>query len=231
MCCLIDEPLEDTRGRYKTFWGANTFQVSICSVITSCPGGGFPCCIWFSGSSIPGLCGIAQYFLRRKVLKNDLSKYTCFQGYYNYLPCVKSGSCGESQYPEILLCFESMCCSSFAMSASRMYVMEMHDISSDPCDYRLIRLNNGLQMFSCFCDLLSIFHERIAELARIIDCVADVAYICVSGCITVQVSHEVDHQNSLKNSNSSDVTSETYTPVIPVYTGSTRAPFAEVVAY
>ena len=52
------------------------------------------------------------------------------------------------------------------MSASRNYVMEKYDLSSDPCDYRLIRINNCLQMLACVCNILAIFIAEIRELAR-----------------------------------------------------------------
>jgi hypothetical protein len=198
MCCCIlsDEPTEDSRGRYKTFSGPNQFRVSMMDTLSPFqPSCGFSCCLWFSGQCFPGLCGCTQYLLRRKVLNDSLSNYVCCQGYYDN-ECFKSGSCGEQECPSLCLCIEAHCCSSCALSASRIYVIEKYDLSSDPCDYRLIRINNCLQILSCFCDLLSIFAEQLRELARIIDCVADVFYICVSGCMTVQVAHEVDYQNN-----------------------------------
>jgi hypothetical protein len=56
-------------------------------------------------------------------------------------------------------------CNCFAISASRMYIMEKYDLSSDPCDYRLIRINNCLQVFSCVCSVLAIFIDELREVA------------------------------------------------------------------
>lgn len=60
------------------------------------------------------------------------------EGYFNN-GCFTSGTCGESSCPELCLFIESCCCNCFAVSATRIYVMEKYDLSSDPCDYRLIR--------------------------------------------------------------------------------------------
>jgi hypothetical protein len=46
-----------------------------------------------------------------------------------------------------------------------MYIMEKYDLSSDPCDYRLIRINNCLQVFSCVCSVLAIFIDELREVA------------------------------------------------------------------
>lgn len=70
--------------------------------------------------------------------------------------------------------------------------MEKYDLSSDPCDYRLIRINNCLQVFACICHILAIFDENLRQIAQIIDCVADIFYYCLSGCMTAQVRHMND---------------------------------------
>lgn len=71
-----------------------------------------------------------------------------------------------------------------------MYVMDKYQLSSDPCDYRLIRLNNCLQMLSCACDLLACAFDNgnLRQLAVLIDHLADLMYHCVSSCMTAQVS-------------------------------------------
>jgi len=47
-----------------------------------------------------------------------------------------------------------------------MYVMEKYDLSSDPCDYRLIRINNCLQAAACICDILAIFIAELRQLSK-----------------------------------------------------------------
>lgn len=80
--------------------------------------------------------------------------------------CFKAGSCGEQNCPDLCLCCEACICNFAAISASRMYVMEKYDLTSDPCDYRLIRINNCLQITACICDIMAIFIKDLRELAR-----------------------------------------------------------------
>lgn len=44
--------------------------------------------------------------------------------------------------------------------------MERYDLSSDPCDYRLIRISNCLQIMACICNLLAIFISDLRNLAQ-----------------------------------------------------------------
>ena len=133
---------------------------------------GIKSCGWFCGQFIPVTCGCTQWLLRRKVLDYDMTKYSCFQGYFNVCCCCKAGSCGEQNCPELCLCFESCCCNFVAISASRIYVMEKYDLQSDPCDYRLIRISNCLQILACVFAILAIFIAELREAARIIDWIA-----------------------------------------------------------
>lgn len=75
--------------------------------------------------------------------------------------------------------------------------MEKYDLQSDPCDYRLIRINNCLQILSCLCDILAIIDGSFREIARIVDHIADLFYHAISGCMTAQTAFEMDYQNSL----------------------------------
>eukprot|EP01035_Chromulina_nebulosa_P029724 gene29724-39421_t len=178
MCCIISgEPVQDPKGRLKTFNGPAKFQVSMMDALW-CPDG-YKSFGWFCGQFFTPTCGVTQYLLRKKILNDDMTKYSCFQGYFNFC-CIKAGSCGESSSPDLCLFCESCFCNFAAMSASRMYVMEKYDLQSDPCDYRLIRINNCLQIIACFCDILAIFIGGLNEIARIIDHMADVFYHCVS---------------------------------------------------
>lgn len=87
-------------------------------------------------------------------------------------------------------------CNCVAVSASRIYVMEKYNLASDPCDYRLMRINNCIQLLACFCDIAAIFDRNLRDCARIVDCVADVSYHIMSGCMTAQVAYEMDYQTS-----------------------------------
>jgi len=148
---------------------------------------------WFLGQFIPITCGCAQCFLRRKVLEGDMTKYSCFQGYFDCC-CIKAGSCGEQNCPTFCAFVEGCLCNCLAVSANRAYVMEKYDLASDPCDYRLIRINNFLQALACVCNILAIFIDELRELAWIINRIADIFYQCVTGCMTAQVAYEMDFQ-------------------------------------
>jgi hypothetical protein len=72
-----------------------------------------------------------------------------------------------------------------------MYVMERYQLQSDPCDYRLIRINNCIQILACVCNILAIFIDDLRLLAQIINHAADLMYQCISGCMTAQVRHAI----------------------------------------
>ena len=116
-----------------------------------------------------------------------MSRYVCCQGYINCC-CFKAGSLGESSCPDLCLCLEAFLCNGCAVSASRLYVMDKYQLSSDPCDYRIIRFNNCIQLLACICDILAIFFEDLRQIACILDRIADLVYHTVSGCMTAQVS-------------------------------------------
>lgn len=108
------------------------------------------------------------------------------EGYYNC--CDSACSCGEQNCPSLCLCIESFLCNSCAVSASRMYVMERYELQSDPCDYRLIRINNCIQILACVCNVLAIFIDALRPLANLLNYFADLMYHCISGCMTAQVT-------------------------------------------
>lgn len=74
--------------------------------------------------------------------------------------------------------------------------MEKYQLTADPCDYRLIWCTNMLMMISCMFNLIGVLVKEAREIARVIDFIADVVYHVVSGCMTAQVSVEVDYQAS-----------------------------------
>jgi len=146
---------------------------------------------WFCFQCMGCSSCCTQYALRRKVLDDDMTKYQCCQGYINCC-CFKAGMCGEENCPDLCLCIESCLCNGFAVSASRMYIMDKYQLSSDPCDYRLIRINNCLQIIACICNILAAIHDAFSLAAQIVDRIADLVYHIVSGCMTAQVAHEVN---------------------------------------
>mmetsp|Transcript_1148 Transcript_1148/g.1870 ORF Transcript_1148/g.1870 Transcript_1148/m.1870 type:complete len:215 (-) Transcript_1148:130-774(-) len=195
MCCISGEPIDDTNGRLKTHTSDTKFQVDMMNApcVDSWKSWG-----WCCGQFFPCTCGITQYLLRKKILHNDMTKFSCFQGYFDVC-CIKAGTCGESSAPDFCLFCEGCVCNCVAISASRHYVMEKYDLSSDACDYRLIRINNFLQALACFCSILALFMFEFQECARLMNLIADIFYHTISGCMTAQVAHEQNYQDSIEN--------------------------------
>jgi hypothetical protein len=72
-----------------------------------------------------------------------------------------------------------------------MYVMDYKNLQSDPCDRRLIRCNNCLQIVACICNILAIFIAELRQLAQLLRCVADITYCTISSCMAAQVNFEI----------------------------------------
>lgn len=142
---------------------------------------------WFCGQCFPLTCGITQYLLRRKVLGGDMSKYICCQGYVNCCCFGPDKALGEGNCPDLCLCLEAHILNSCAVSFSRIYVMDKYQLSSDPCDYRLIRINNCIICASIICDILGRIYGPFGLIASILDLISEIVYHIVSGCMTAQV--------------------------------------------
>jgi hypothetical protein len=152
-------------------------------------------CFWFTCQFFPATFVCTQMMLRNKFLEGDMSKYMCFQGVFGEkFCCVSAGNCGEKDCPQLCLFCESLCCNACALSATRIATMQKYDLRSDPCDYRLIYINNALQCLSLICDVLAIINGAFQQLANIIDLIAELFYHTISGCMTAQVAHELNYQ-------------------------------------
>lgn len=181
--CISDKPLDDDpRKDYTTKW-----QVDMGQAPLEAPG-------TFLFSII--CCPCAQYSLRKRALGGTLDEYTCCQSYFS-LCCCEPGNMGEKSNPELCLCLETCCCLSCAVSATRMYIMDKYNLHSDPCDNRIIRFNNFMQLLSCVISLLSICIGELRDAAVAIEVIARVVFLCTVGCMTVQQNKELDYQASL----------------------------------
>ena len=137
---------------------------------------------------------------RLEALEHDVSKYRCCQGYMDgACCCFKSGMCCEETCPYPCLCIESFCCLGPAMSSTRIYVMDMYELTSDPCDRRIIRLTNCLMILSCICDIAAIFQPDFREWAHILRMIADLVFYSTMGCMVGQVRHELFYQRANGN--------------------------------
>ncbi|KAJ1636735.1 hypothetical protein T492DRAFT_364202 [Pavlovales sp. CCMP2436] len=85
--------------------------------------------LWCIPTCLLPCCG-AQYFVRRRVLGGDMSRYKLFQGRHDGPHCLArcspslpftllAGTHGEAQCPHAFLCAESCLCSVCAFYASR----------------------------------------------------------------------------------------------------------------
>lgn len=131
VCCLLcfsGDPIPDDEKSNRQ----GRFQISLMDAVCK----GQPCCI---GSCFCPCC--AAYSARYEILDHDMTKYECCQGYIECC-CFKGGACGEHSCPELCLCLEATLCLGPSMSTSRIYLMDKHGLGYDPCDNRLIRLNN-----------------------------------------------------------------------------------------
>ena len=133
-----------------------------------------------------------------------MSKYVCCQGYV-VCPCnccrmcFHPGSCGERSCPRLCLCVESCCFNGFAVSTNRLHIQQKYNLSSDPCDYRMMVFNNWLQLLSCVLDIFALVsnNNSIRDLAMILDWISDIVYFSISGCMTAQAAVELDYQQNL----------------------------------
>jgi len=151
------------------------------------------CCLY------GGLCPVcATYQMRVRALRGDMTKYSCCQGYFN-MCCINAGQMGESSSPECCLCLEACCCTSCAVSANRFYIMDEYSLVSDPCDNRIIRFNNCVQLLDCIVSILAIFVSELRDAADVLDCIAKCVYFTTVGCMTAQQHRELKFRENQGN--------------------------------
>lgn len=175
LCLFDDSPVEG-----KTRTGQNQFKTGMKDA---------PCndplfCI-FSCLCMP----CSNCFLRYKAIDENMDNYICCQGHYD-CNCFKAGSIGDQGNP-CCLAIEGLCCSSCAVSATRMHLMDKYDLSSDPCDNQIIRFNNFMQMLACICEILACIEPAFRDLADIIGCIADLVFIATASCMNAQGHYEI----------------------------------------
>ena len=129
-----------------------------------------------------------NYTLRQRAIE-DMNNYICCQGYANFM-CFKAGTVGD-QGNSCCLCIESVCCAGLASSSTRQFVMDKYDLGSDPCDRKIIMCSNFMQMLACVCQILAIFVAECRDVANLVDCLADMVFLTVMGCMNAQVDLEL----------------------------------------
>lgn len=143
---------------------------------------GFCCAAWFP-------CCFSMH-LRTVALQGDMTKYSCCQGYFCDRCCAPCNDMAQN-CPSFCLCIEAFVFHSCAISATRIYVQEERQITTDPCDNRLIRFNNCVQLLACIFHLFANHNEICNLLATIFDFASDVVYCTIQACMQAQTHHEL----------------------------------------
>lgn len=203
MICCIDagEPVTeaDLKGsvnqKYAPYLNnPDKFQVNMCE---ACPKNPLKCCL--GGCPITCLCTAVH--LRYTVL-NHVNKdsewrdYSCCQSMYGSVCCFKPGEMGEKNCPAFCMTCEACCCPGMAISASRFTMMEKYRLQTDPCDIRIIRINNCLQCLTCVAQVVDcIVHNEVTQqVETCLECISNLVFYSTLGCMTAQVYTEIDHR-------------------------------------
>jgi hypothetical protein len=72
-----------------------------------------------------------------------------------------------------------------------MYMMDTRDILPDPCDNRLIRFNNCIQLLACVCEIAAMFDKGLKDFVAILDLVADCTFCLMAACMHAQTDLEL----------------------------------------
>ncbi len=194
VCCLLLFSDDEVEGD-KRAGLSNQFQISMMeSGVTGCKGQPL-CC----AAMILPQC--TAFYARYSVLGEDCSKYRCCQGYLDGFccGCWKSGMVCESACPCPCMFLESFLCLGFAVSSTRLYVMDSYELTSDPCDRRMIRFTNCLYLLSCICHILSMLDDSFSQLACILDRISDIVFLMTTSCMTSQTLYEYTYQQQRQN--------------------------------
>eukprot|EP00041_Stephanoeca_diplocostata_P036226 m.1310593 g.1310593 ORF g.1310593 m.1310593 type:complete len:227 (+) comp24826_c0_seq7:265-945(+) len=182
MCCLDGSPHEDDpRSAYQQYgrqWETDMMHAG---------------CNNFSGCCIAMFCPPCfACHLRAQAIQGDWNKWKCCQGYICPGCCSCCDDIGHNNdCQKLCLCLEVMFFEPCAISATRIYVQEERQITTDPCDNRLIRFNNIVQLLSVICDILAIINGSFRHIARILDNIANIVYCLTQACMQSQTHLEL----------------------------------------
>mmetsp|Transcript_19404 Transcript_19404/g.41883 ORF Transcript_19404/g.41883 Transcript_19404/m.41883 type:complete len:214 (+) Transcript_19404:119-760(+) len=198
MClfCFSSDPMsaDEMKGKYGEAFApyannTNKFDITMCQA---------PCkeCPCWATSMICLPC--AQVHMRKKALNHinpgsGWSNYMCCQGMFGGCCCLQPGDCCESSCPVPCMCLEACLCPGLATSVNSMLIRQQYGLGLDEDDVRLIRCSNCLMCFAVILSCIGICFDWDGEqeCIRIVNCIADVTFCCVSGCMTAQVNREI----------------------------------------
>jgi hypothetical protein len=134
------------------------WQISMLSAPCKAP---IQCCLFTA------CCPCGQWYLRRRALGGDMTKYKLWQGYHDGPQCmarvcpgapctITAGTYGESNCPEAFLCLEvwvlggvwSTCC---AFDVTRRLMKDERHLGDDPTE---VRVNKCISFFSALASQL-----------------------------------------------------------------------------
>ena len=70
-------------------------------------------------------------------------------------------------------------------------MLDSRDILPDPCDNRLIRSNNCIQLLACVCEIAAAFDKNLKDFVLVLDLVADCTFATIAGCMHAQTDLEL----------------------------------------
>lgn len=200
MACCIGIPLNsneinDSNNLKPFINNKHTFQLSLLDSILSCE---FPFCFF---ASIFQPCFL--FYIRYKVLNllhpdNAWTNYSIFQGYYPLCCCFDINHISYNNFPRTSLFLESLCCPSMAISSTRFLLMDKYDLTLDPCDNRIVRVNNFIQVADCICIIASKFDYKLLKIVKILDLFSSVIYLTTIGCMITQINKEVMYRQMMQ---------------------------------
>ncbi|KAK3429226.1 hypothetical protein EUGRSUZ_E00640 [Eucalyptus grandis] len=142
-------------------------------------------------------CGpCASYLLRRRALYDDMSRYVCCAG---YMPC--SGRCGESQFPELCLAAEVICCFGYSVGSTRFLLQDEFNIQTTQCDNCIIATMIILNQVACVFSIIAMIcgNSQIQQASQMLSCLANTVYCTVCACMQTQHKIEMDKRDGLFN--------------------------------
>jgi hypothetical protein len=185
---------DEIKGKYGSALGPyankdNKYDITMCQAPCREP---LCCCV-----SMACFCPV-QVYMRHRVLNHvtpdsGWSNYICCQGMFGGCCCIQPGKLGESTCPLPCMCLEACLCPGAAVSATSGVIRERYMLGLDEDDVRLIRCSNCLFYFSFILSCISMCTECEGDdtLASIVNCISEVVFCSVSGCMTAQVHHEM----------------------------------------
>mmetsp|Transcript_19428 Transcript_19428/g.54306 ORF Transcript_19428/g.54306 Transcript_19428/m.54306 type:complete len:271 (-) Transcript_19428:1711-2523(-) len=146
-------------------------------------------------------CYCASWQLRKQALHGDMSRYICCNG---LCPC--SGRMGEQSAPGCCLCLEVVLCFAQSVASTRWMIQDELRLQTTKCDNCIIGTMIALQYLACLCHIAACItgSGELQEIARLVDCLADLMWCTVCGCMQTQHKIELDERD--KNPGMSPVT-------------------------